>query len=99
VLQREPNPAAEPGSTRPRNHWSEADLERELRNSPEYRDKFALTRARAQDMVRRAYLNVFKREPDPGAAGWVDNVLRNKWTQDDLERELRNTPEFRQKNR
>jgi hypothetical protein len=99
VLQREPDPAAEGWVDNViRNHWSEADLERELRNSPEYRDKFTLTRARAQDIVRRAYLNVFKREPDPGAAGWVDNVLKNKWTQDDLERELRNTPEYRQKN-
>jgi len=100
VLQREPDPAAEGWVDNVvRNHWSEADLERELRNSPEYRDKFTLTRAKAQDIVRRAYLNVFKREPDPGAAGWVDNVLKNKWTQDDLERELRNTPEYRQKNR
>jgi hypothetical protein len=99
VLQREPDTAAEGWVDNVlRNHWSEADLERELRNSPEYRDKFTLTRARAQDMVRRAYLSVFKREPDPGAAGWVDNVLKNKWTQDDLERELRNTPEYRQKN-
>jgi hypothetical protein len=100
VLQREPDPAAEGWVDNVlRNHWSEADLERELRNSAEYRDKFTLTRPKAQEMVRRAYLNVFKREPDPGAAGWVDNVLRNNWTQDDLERELRNTPEFRQKNR
>jgi hypothetical protein len=100
VFQREPDPAAEGWVDNVlRNHWSEADLERELRNSPEYRDKVTLTRPKAQEMVRRAYLNVFKREPDPGAAGWVDNVLRNNWTQDDLERELRNTPEFRQKNR
>jgi hypothetical protein len=100
VFQREPDPAAEGWVDNVlRNHWSETDLERELRNTPEYRDKVTLTRPKAQEMVRRAYLNVFKREPDPGAAGWVDNVLRNKWSQDDLERELRNTPEFRQKNR
>jgi hypothetical protein len=100
VFQREPDPAAEGWVDNVlRNHWSEADLERELRNSPEYRDKVTLTRPKAQEMVRRAYLNVFKREPDPGAAGWVDNVLRNNWSHDDLERELRNTPEFRQKNR
>jgi hypothetical protein len=99
VFQREPDPAAEGWVDNVlRNHWSETDLERELRNSPEYRDKVTLTRPKAQEMVRRAYLNVFKREPDPGAAGWVDNVLRNKWSQDDLERELRNTPEYRQKN-
>jgi hypothetical protein len=100
VLRREPDPAAEGWVENVlRNHWSQNDLEVELRKSPEYRNKFTLTREKAQEIVRRAYLNVLKREPDPGAAGWVDNVLRNNWTQDDLERELRNSAEFRQKNR
>jgi hypothetical protein len=100
VLRREPDPAAEGWVENViRNHWSQDDLERELRKSPEYREKFTLTREKAQEIVRRAYLNVLKREPDPGAAGWVDNVLRNNWTQEDLERELRNSAEYRQKNR
>ena len=100
VLRREPDPPAESWVENViRNHWSQDDLERELRKSAEYREKFTLTREKAQEIVRRAYLNVLKREPDPGAAGWVDNVLRNNWTQEDLERELRNSAEYRQKNR
>ena len=99
VLRREPDPGAETWvETVIRNHWSQDDVERELRKSAEYRDKFTLTRDKAQQIVRRAYLNVLKREPDPGAAGWVDNVLRNNWTQDDLERELKKSAEYRQKN-
>jgi hypothetical protein len=101
VLQRQADQAAEVWvETVIRNNWTQDDLERELRKSPEYRDKFTLTRPKAQEIVRRSYLNVFKREPDPsGAAYWVDNVLRNNWTQDDLERELKKSPEYQQKNR
>jgi hypothetical protein len=100
VLQRQPDAGAEGWVEQVlRNHWSQDDLERELRKSPEYRDKFTLTRPKAQEIVRRAYLNVLKREPDAGAAGWVDNVLRNNWTQEDLERELRKSAEYRAKNR
>jgi uncharacterized protein YnzC (UPF0291/DUF896 family) len=100
VFKREPEPGAEGWVNNViQFNWTQDDLERELRKSPEYRDKFTLTRPKAQEIVRRAYLNVFKREPDPGAAGWVDNVLRNNWTQDDLERELKKSPEYQQKNR
>jgi hypothetical protein len=99
VLQREPDPgAASWVDTVIRNHWSQDDLEPVLRKSEEYREKFGSPREKAEIIVRRAYLNVLKREPDPGAAGWVDNVLRYSWTQQVLERELRKTPEGRQKN-
>jgi hypothetical protein len=97
VLRREPDAGAESWvETVIRNHWAQDDVERELRKSPEYRDKFELTRPKAQEIVRRAYLNVLKREPDPGAGNWVDTVLRNHWTQDDLERELKKSAEYRQ---
>src|SRR5215471_5884682 len=96
VLRREPDAAAEAWvDVTIRNNWTQDDLEQELRKSPEYRDKFTMTRPKAQEIVRRAYLNVLRREPDPGAAGWVDNVLRNNWTQEDLERELRKSAEYR----
>ena len=63
-----------------------------LRNSPEYREK---ARMKAEEVVRRAYLAVLKREPDAGSAGYVNRVLRENWTQNDVERELRRSPEFR----
>jgi len=75
--------------------WSEKQVRDALRNSPEYRQKNTMTRARAEDIVRRAYLSVLKREPDAGSRGYVDKVMRNKWTQSDVERELRKSAEYR----
>ena len=53
------------------------------------------TRDQAEDIVRRAYQSVLGREPDAGAKGYVDGVMRNNWTQRDVERELRKSPEYR----
>jgi len=75
--------------------WSEAQVREALRKSPEYRQKSTMTRQKAQEIVRRAYLAVLKREPDAGSRGYVDRVLREKWTQSDVERELRKSPEYR----
>jgi hypothetical protein len=50
---------------------------------------------RAEEIVRRAYLAVLRREPDAASRGWVDRVLRDNWTQADVERELRRSEEFR----
>jgi uncharacterized protein HemY len=76
--------------------WTEQDVREALRKSPEFREKNTMTRAKAEDIVRRAYLAVLRREPDAaGSAGYVNSVLRDKWTQQDVERELRRSPEFR----
>jgi hypothetical protein len=58
-----------------------------------------MTPARAQEIVRRAYRAVLEREPDPGAQGFVDKVMRDHWSQEDVERELRKSPEYRNKRR
>jgi hypothetical protein len=55
------------------------------------------TRDQAQAMVDRAYHSVFGRAPDPGARGWVDDVMKKNWSQQQLEAELRKTPEYRSK--
>lgn len=54
-----------------------------------------VTREQAEEIVRRAYNNVLGRDPDPGARGWVDRVMRDRWTQRDVERELRKSAEYR----
>lgn len=72
--------------------WTEQQVREALRNSPEYREK---ARMKAEEIVRRAYLAVLKREPDAGSAGYVNRVLRDNLTQSDVERELRRSPEFR----
>jgi hypothetical protein len=94
ILERDPDPA---GLRTYRSRiiddgWTEQQVREALRNSPEYR---AQTRAKAEEIVRRAYLSVLKREPDAGGAGYVNRVLRDNWTQADVERELRRSPEYR----
>ena len=56
-----------------------------------------MTREQAQAIVRSAYQGVLGREPDPGSAGYVNAVLNNHWSQQQVENELRNSAEYRQK--
>jgi hypothetical protein len=56
-----------------------------------------MTRDQAQAIVRSAYQNVLGREPDPGSAGYVDAVFNNHWSQQQVENELRNSVEYKQK--
>jgi len=58
-----------------------------------------MTYSKAQETVRRAYQAVLGRQPDAGSRGYVDKVLREHWTQGDVERELRGSAEYRNKNR
>jgi hypothetical protein len=101
ILEREPDPA---GLRLYRSRiiddgWSERQVRDALRSSPEYREKNTMTRQKAEEIVRQAYLSVLNREPDAGSRSYVDKVLRDKWTQRDVERELRNSPEYRSKHR
>ena len=54
-----------------------------------------VTREQAEEIVRRAYRSTLGRDPDPGARGYVDRVMSDRWTQADVERELRKSPEYR----
>ena len=101
ILEREPDA---PGLRQYRNRiiddgWSEEKVREELRRSPEYREKHTMTPDKAKEIVRRAYLSVLSREPDAGSQGFVDNVLRNKWTEQDVARELRKSEEYLSKKR
>jgi hypothetical protein len=62
-------------------------------------DRRMMTRAQAQAIVRSAYLNVLQREPDPASAPWVDRVMSTHMSQQQLENELRKSPEYRSRNR
>jgi hypothetical protein len=99
ILQREPDQA---GMRLYRSRiiddgWSEQQVREALRNSPEYKQLHTMTWPKAQEIVRRAYLNVLNREPDSGSRGYVERVFKDKWTQADVERELRKSPEYRQR--
>jgi hypothetical protein len=56
-----------------------------------------MTREQAQSIVRSAYQNVLGREPDPNSSGYVDRVANDHWSQQQVENELRNSAEYRQK--
>lgn len=75
--------------------WTEKQVREALRTSPEYRMKNQMTRPKAVVIVARAYSTVLNREPDAGSRGYVDKVLYQRWTQDDVERELRKSAEYR----
>ncbi len=80
--------------------WTEQDVRDDIRKSPEYRERTTMTPAKAEEIVRQAYRSVLGREPDEaGARGYIQNVLRNGWTQREVERELRNSPEYRNRRR
>ena len=75
--------------------WSEQQVRQSLRDSAEFRQQNTMTYTSAQEVVRAAYINVLRREPDAGASGFINNVLTKRWTQADVERELRKSPEYR----
>ena len=75
--------------------WTEEQVRNSLRSSPEYREKTTMTRQKAEEIVRLAYRNVLKRDPDAVAEAYIANVMRNNWSQQDVERELRKSPEYR----
>jgi hypothetical protein len=50
----------------------------------------------AESVVRQSYHSVLGRDPDPsGLSSWTDQVVRNNWTQRDLENALRQSNEYR----
>ena len=80
--------------------WDEHDVREALKRSPEYRQKNAMTREKAEEIVKRAYRNVLHREADPaGMQGFVNQVLHEHFSEADIARELRNSEEYRNKHR
>jgi Peptidase inhibitor family I36/Domain of unknown function (DUF4214) len=101
ILERDPDPS---GMRTYRSRiiddgWTEQQVREDLRRSPEYREKNSMTIAKAEAIVRQAYLTVLNREPDWGSRGYVDEVFRRRMTREQVERELRNSAEYRDRNR
>ncbi len=80
-------------------NWTEQQVREDLRRSQEYRGRTAMNPQRAAEIVRRAYLSVLNREPDEASQGYVQRVLRENWTEEDVARELRRSPEYRAQQR
>jgi hypothetical protein len=84
------------------NGWSEARLHQELRRSDGYKSRtsdrgnsYGMTQQRAENVVRNAYRSILNREPDSASEGDVEHVLRDGWSQTDVERDLRRSAEYR----
>jgi hypothetical protein len=78
-------------------NWSEAQVREALRNSREFRELNSMTKEKAEEIVRRAYRSVLNRDPDPASRTYVDKVLHDRWTEQDVANELRKSPEYRNK--
>ena len=89
------------GSVSHDHQWDRGNQRDERRydsDNGSYRDNQSTTRRdQAQAIVRSAYLKVLGREPDPASSGWVDSVFANQLSQSQLENELRNSAEYKQK--
>jgi len=103
ILHREPDPSGLETYRRNiiENGWDEHDVRQALRTSPEKRQQgLAMSDARATEIVRRAYLDVLDREPDEtGLRDYKQRVLRDGWSEQDVARALRDSEEYRSKNR
>jgi hypothetical protein len=104
ILRREPDPEGLQTYRRAivEDGWDEYDVRRALRRSDERREirsgRDLRTQDTASEIVRRAYLNVLRREPDEaGLRDYGNRVARDNWTQADVERALRDSDEYRQK--
>ena len=95
ILGREPDPEGLRAyrQSMVRDGWTEQDVREALRNSAEYAD---LRNASADRIVRRAYLDVLRREPDPGGLqSYSARIMRGELNEAGLMQELRNSEEYR----
>jgi hypothetical protein len=99
ILGREPDPA---GFASYRKHiiqeqWSEQDVREALRRSPEYRSGNRRNLS-ADTIIRRAYLDILKREPDPdGLRAYRRAILDDGWDEHDVRQALRRSEERRER--
>ena len=96
ILGREPDPDGlrEYRQRIVRDGWTEQDVREALRKSDEYA---SIRTASADRIVRRAYLDVLRREPDPeGLAAYRQQVIENGWEFHDVRQALMRSPERRQ---
>jgi hypothetical protein len=100
VLGRDPDPQ---GLALYRNRmvverWTEAQVRDALVGSPEYRDRNRMTREKAVEIVKRAYRDVLRREPDrDGLESYVNRIMRERWTEADVTRALRDSDEYKRR--
>ena len=78
--------------------WSERDVRSDLQKSPERRMTGGISKEQADQMVRRAYQSVLGRDPDTSGSNlYIQRIMQNRWSENDVANELRKSPEYRQK--
>lgn len=80
-------------------NWSERDVRSDLKHSEERRETGGISKEQARQMVRQAYRSVLGRDPDSGSDVYVQKIMQEHWSADDVAKALRNSPEYRQKRR
>lgn len=98
ILGRDPDPDGLRNYRRKmvREGWTEQDVRNDLRRSEEYASS-ARRIASADRIIRRAYLDVLRREPDPeGLATYRREILENGWEYHDLRQVLARSDERRE---
>jgi hypothetical protein len=96
LLGREPDPAGLGGyrSLIIDQGWTEAMVRDNIRRGDEFRNEGA------NRIIKRAYLDVLGREPDPqGLRHYRHLLLEKNWTENDVRAELRKSDEFRRSGR
>jgi hypothetical protein len=103
ILHREPDPEGFNNYRRLiiEDGWDEHDVRQALRRSTERREiRAATSDAQATEIVRRAYLSVLNREPDAvGMRDYKARILNDRWTEQQVVNALRDSPEYRNRNR
>jgi hypothetical protein len=81
--------------------WTERDIRSDLSGRTDYRRyRGAGTRRSAEAAVRSAYQDVLGREPDAsGLSSYVDKMLRQGWTEQDVREALRRSDEYASQDR
>lgn len=77
--------------------WEEHDVRQALSRSRErQQNRGTIDDAQATEMVRRTYRSVLKREPDAaGLREYKARILQDRWTEEQLAKVLRESPEYR----
>jgi TorA maturation chaperone TorD len=77
--------------------WTEEDVRKALRTSPEYAKH---RKERAEKIVRRVYEDVLGREPDSkGMTSYRAKVMNQDWSERDVRDALKKSHEYREKGR
>jgi TorA maturation chaperone TorD len=77
-------------------HWSEADVRRDLGSRTDYQRYSTNKRSMQPEVIiRRAYRDILGRDPDAeGMRTYRSNIIERNWSEQDVREALRNSPEY-----